>query len=149
MGQESKNLSSLLIAASPSTVSLSTVTSSQANVSSASMSSTTGLSTLSVVKSEVKQEVSDGIKQEPDSEEKMDIKTEGETKMEVNSVKDENDTSSPKLESTDDASQSIKKENSVTGGDASNNASTGTAKLRLKKGERHSKLFWLNDAFHA
>ncbi|GFN74631.1 Creb-binding protein, partial [Plakobranchus ocellatus] len=134
IGQESKNLTSLLHAASPSTVSLSTVTSSQANSTCASMSSTTSSTSLATVKSEIKTEQTIDTKQEPVSEEKMEIKTETETKMEVTSVKDENEVSSPKMEGADENSQSIKSEDkSGTGGDASNNASTGTAKLRLKK----------------
>ncbi|CAG5123248.1 unnamed protein product [Candidula unifasciata] len=128
--ENSQNLSSLLLAASPSTLSLSAVT---PTISVASSTTSTMLSS-PAVKVEVKSEPPSDWK--PDcnlKEERMDVTAESSCKAEVSSVKEENSSSVMKLESAGENSQasSIGEEKSSPADVASGVVST--AKPRCKK----------------
>lgn len=133
LSENSQNLSSLLLAASPSTLSLSAVT------PSVSVASSTALTMLSspALKAEVKSEPSSDWK--PDcivKEEKMDITSESAScKAEVGSVKDENGASVPKLESTGENSQASNSSEEKSSPVEVASSGASNAKPRCKKGE--------------
>lgn len=132
LSENNHNLSSLLSAASPSTISLTITPPILPQITcSTSVSSMLNSTT---PKTEVKTEPSADIKSESDiKEEKMEVKSEADCKPDIQSVKDENDTSSPKLDNMDENSQASE-DKPLSVGDSSNNASAGTPKPRCKKG---------------
>lgn len=134
--ENSQNLSSLLSAASPSSLSLVPITPSISNSTLNTMSS---MLTSSAMRAEIKTEPLLELKQDGDTkDEKMDVKTEVVGKSEVNIIKDENTVTSPKLEITDENSQTSGSEEKPSVGDSSSEmVLTSTPKPRCKK----SKLF--------
>ncbi|NP_001191640.1 CREB-binding protein [Aplysia californica] len=132
LSESSQNLSSLLSAASPSTLSLTTMTPSVVT-SSTTVSSMLNLPQKGDVKTESSTDVK--VKQEVEvKEEKMDTgKSESEVKPEPDSIKAENETSSPKLDNLDESSQASIEEKPASVGDASNNSAASTPKPRCKK----------------
>ncbi|CAG5119478.1 unnamed protein product, partial [Candidula unifasciata] len=129
LAESNQNLSSLLSAASPSTLTLPPIT--------PTMSNSTAMSSIlssTAMKAEIKTEPLSELKPDTDmKDEKMDVKSESDCKPELNSVKDDNDTSSPKLEGMDDNSQmGSSEEKSLVVADASSVLAT-TTKPRCKK----------------
>ncbi|KAH9498169.1 hypothetical protein Btru_007876 [Bulinus truncatus] len=130
LSENNQNLSSLLSAASPSTINLSSVVAPIVPV----LSSTNTSSINSTPKTEVKTEPSSDIKTENDiKEEKMEIKTESDCKPDINSVKDEHEASSPKMDTLDENSQNSNNEDKLGSVDSSNNAAAVTPKPKCRK----------------
>ncbi|KAH9488456.1 hypothetical protein Btru_062790 [Bulinus truncatus] len=130
LSENNQNLSSLLSAASPSTLNLSSVVAPIVPV----LSSTNTSSINSTPKTEVKTEPSSDIKTENDiKEEKMEIKSESDCKPDINSVKDEHEASSPKMDTLDENSQNSNNEDKPASVDSSNNAAAVTPKPKCRK----------------